>query len=336
MKALSVVVPCYNSENYMKHCLDSLLVGGTDIEIIIVNDGSTDQTATIAQQYQERFSTVIKVIHQENGGHGMAVTSGIQQATGRYIKIVDSDDWVDAEALHSVLTFINNQSEMHEVDLIINNYVYEKVGARYKKRIHYASALPVNREFSWDEVKLPVGKYLLLHALIYHRSVLQKSKLTLPKHTFYVDNLYAFEPLPFVKKMYYLDVDLYRYFIGRNDQSVNEQVMIARIDQQLFVNRRMIDFYTNLPEIDNDQRNYMRQYLEIITTVSSVLLIKEGSVENLAKKATLWKYIAEQNHPLYRELRKSLIGYSVNLPGKTGRYTVIGVYRVLQKIYGFN
>lgn len=336
MKLLSVVVPCYNSEAYMNHCLDSLLSGGESLEIIIVNDGSTDRTAEIADDYQRRFPRMIKVVHQENGGHGMAINSGLKIATGDYLKIVDSDDWVDQAALKAILSLIESLRSEGGVDMIINNYVYEKVGARNKKSINYSTTLPANRIFSWDEVKLPIGKYLLMHALIYRRSVLEACQLSLPKHTFYVDNLYAFEPLPYVKRIYYLDVDFYRYFIGRDDQSVNEKNMIARIDQQLFVNQRMVDFYTQLTDLNEDQKKYMRQYLEIITSVSSVMLLKEGSPENLQKKAQLWSSIAKKNLPLYRMMRKSLIGYSVNLPGKTGRYTVIGVYRVLQKIYGFN
>lgn len=335
MKLLSVVVPCYNSEAYMGDCLDSLLVGGELLEIIIVNDGSSDLTAEIADNYLRRFPAIIKVIHQENGGHGMAINSGLKEATGEYLKIVDSDDWVDEEALKAILTLIEALAEDGGVDMIINNYVYEKVGARYKKSINYSSTLPSDRVFSWDEVNLPIGKYLLMHALIYRRTILVECQLRLPKHTFYVDNLYAFEPLPLVNRMYYLNVDFYRYFIGRDDQSVNEKNMIARIDQQLLVNRRMVDFYS-LAELTDDQKKYMRQYIEIITSVSSVMLLKDGSSENLQKKARLWSYIAQKNYPLYRTMRKSIIGYSVNLPGKTGRYTVISVYRVLQKIYGFN
>lgn len=336
MKALSIVVPSYNSEDYLDRCLATLLVGGEALEIIIVNDGSSDRTAEMADAYQQKYPTIVKAVHQENGGHGMAVNAGLAEATGHYIKIVDSDDWVDEEALKAILTLIEEKLTSEPVDMIINNYVYEKVGARKKKSVHYSGVLPTNRTFTWDEFDFPVGKYLLMHSIIYRTSLLKDCQLQLPKHTFYVDNLYAFEPLPHVKKMYYIDVDLYRYFIGRDDQSVNEKVMTERIDQQLYVNRRMVDFYTAQVELDQHTRKYMRQYLEIITTVSSVLLIKEGSEENIAKKDALWAYIKEENATLYQELRRSVIGQSVNLPGKTGRYTVIGAYRLLRKIYGFN
>ena len=89
--------------------------------------------------------------------------------------------------------------------------------------------------------RMPIGKYILMHSVIYRTELLRECKLELPKHTFYVDNIFVYKPLPYVKTMYYMDVNFYRYFIGRNDQSVNEEVMIRRIDQQLLVNRLMID-----------------------------------------------------------------------------------------------
>ena len=103
MKILSVAVPCYNSQEYMRKCVDSLLKGGEDVEIIIVNDGSKDDTAAIADEYAEKYPTIVKAIHQENGGHGEAVNAGIRNATGLYFKVVDSDDWVDWNAYQAIL-----------------------------------------------------------------------------------------------------------------------------------------------------------------------------------------------------------------------------------------
>lgn len=90
MKLLSVAIPCYNSEAYMSKCINSLLIGGEEVEIIIVDDGSSDRTAEIADDYAEKYPTIVKAIHQENGGHGQAVNTGIKNATGLYFKVVDS------------------------------------------------------------------------------------------------------------------------------------------------------------------------------------------------------------------------------------------------------
>ena len=103
MKLLSVAIPCYNSEAYMSKCINSLLIGGEEVEIIIVDDGSSDRTAEIADDYAEKYPTIVKAIHQENGGHGQAVNTGIKNATGLYFKVVDSDDWVDEEAYKQIL-----------------------------------------------------------------------------------------------------------------------------------------------------------------------------------------------------------------------------------------
>lgn len=92
MKLLSVAIPCYNSEEYMRKCIESLLVGGEDVEILIVDDGSSDGTAEIADGYRALYPSIVKVIHKENGGHGSAVNEGLAQATGLYFKVVDSDD----------------------------------------------------------------------------------------------------------------------------------------------------------------------------------------------------------------------------------------------------
>lgn len=99
MKLLSIAVPCYNSQDYMRNCVDSLLKGGELVEILIVNDGSKDDTAKIADEYAEKYPTIVRAIHQENGGHGEAVNTGIRNATGFYFKVVDSDDWVNEESL---------------------------------------------------------------------------------------------------------------------------------------------------------------------------------------------------------------------------------------------
>ena len=95
MKLLSIGIPSYNSEGFMRKCIESLLPGGEEVEIIIVNDGSKDGTAAIADEYAEKYPTIVKAVHQENGGHGEAVNAGLRNATGLYYKVVDSDDWVN-------------------------------------------------------------------------------------------------------------------------------------------------------------------------------------------------------------------------------------------------
>ena len=152
-------------------------------------------------------------------------------------------------------------------------------------------------------------------------------------HTFYVDNIFVYEPLPHVRKMYYLDVNFYRYFIGRSDQSVNEQVMIGRIDQQIRVTKLMMGYY-DVTKLQNKKlRRYMTRYLEIMMVVSSILAIRSGTDENMAKKKELWEYVKKTNPRLYIRLRFGFLGQGMNLPGKGGRQISIAGYKIAQKFF---
>lgn len=318
MKLLTAAIPCYNSAAYMSHAIETLLTGGEDMEILIINDGSKDDTAKIADEYAKKYPSIIRAIHQENGGHGEAVNAGLRNATGLYYKVVDSDDWVNEESLKEVLDVLRKMVESGiNLDLLVANYVYEKVGARRKKVMNYRTALPRNKVFGWDDVKFfKTSQYILMHSVVYRTKLLRDCGLELPKHTFYVDNIFVYQPLPQVKTLYYLDTNFYRYFIGREDQSVNESVMISRIDQQIRVTKIMIDS-KNVLQIKNKKlKNYMIKYLSIMMTVSSVLLIKSGTTENLEKKQELWRYLKEQNPRLYRKIRSNLLGQSMNLPDR--------------------
>ena len=338
MKLLSIAIPCYNSEAYMKKCIESLLPGGEEVEIIIVDDDSKDNTAIIADEYAAKYPTIIKAVHQENGGHGEAVNAGLRNATGLYFKVVDSDDWVDLDAYKEILGELEKiVRDALAVDLVISNYVYEKQGAKRKKVINYRHAFPQKEVFTWEKVKrLKRSQNILMHSVIYRTQLLKDCGLELPKHTFYVDNIFVFNPLPYVKKLYYVDVNFYRYFIGREDQSVNEKVMIGRIDQQIKVNKIMVDSF-NYRKISNYKlRKYMMNYLQLITIISSVLLIKSGTKENLLKKDELWNYIKETDRGLYNQLRRGITGRTINMRGKGGRKVAVIGYKIAQKIFGFN
>ena len=242
-KILSIAVPCYNSEAYMKRCIESLLVGGDDVEIIIVDDGSTDRTAEIADNYEKKYPRICKVIHQENGGHGEAVNTGLKNAAGYFFKVVDSDDRVGREAYLKLLDIMRKAVlEEHPLDMLISNYVYDKAGVKRKKVMRYTSILPTDTYFTWEDMgHFRQDQYIIMHSVIYRTELLRECGLVLPKHTFYVDNIFVFQPFPYVKSMYYADVNFYWYFIGRDDQSVHENIMIKRIDQQLRVNRLLIE-----------------------------------------------------------------------------------------------
>ena len=208
MKLLTITIPCYNSEAYMRNCIDSLLPGGDEVEILIVDDGSTkDNTAKIADEYEKNYPGVCRAIHQENGGHGEAVNAGLREATGIYFKVVDSDDWVNGEAYQEVLEVLRRFVYGDEtLDMLVTNFVYEKQGAKHKRVMQYRTALPKRELITWDQVKVFIlGQYILMHSVVYRTEMLRGCGLNLPKHTFYVDNIFVYQPLPYVKTLYYLD-----------------------------------------------------------------------------------------------------------------------------------
>ncbi len=343
MKLLSIAIPCYNSEKYMDKCIDSLLIGGDDVEILIVDDGSTDGTAQIADRYQVLNPNIVRVIHKPNGGHGSAVNAGIENATGLFFKVVDSDDWVKESAYRKVLETLRDLAggEQH-LDMLISNFVYNKVGEKRHKVMQYRSSLPTGQMFTWKDVRhFRKGHYILMHSVIFRTQLLRECGLKLPEHCFYVDNLYVFQPLPFVKNMFYLDVNFYYYYIGRSDQSVNQKIMISRIDQQLRVNKLMVDYYVDKSIQQRmsryrQMRDYMYNYLEIITTISSVLAVCSYTPEDMQKKQELWDYIKEKDLWLFRKLRYGIFGISMNLPGKGGHYFTVGAYKVVRHFFNFN
>ena len=338
MKYISFAIPCYNSEAYMANAVESILKGGEDVEIIIVNDGSKDRTSEIAHEFEAKYPTIIKAVDKENGGHGDAVNIGLEHATGKYFKVVDSDDWVNEEALCKILDVLKKfETDNEEIDMLLSNYVYEKEGMERKKVIEYRNVLPQNTIFRWNDIKrFHLGQYILMHSVIYRTEFLKLIQLHLPKHTFYVDNLYVYYPLPHVRKMYYLDVDFYRYFIGREDQSVNEKVMIGRVDQQIFVTKNMIDMYEMKNITNKKLRQYMINYLAIMMTVSSILLIRSKKEENLEKKKELWKYLKRTDYRTYWKIRYGILGQTMNLPGKSGRKISSLAYIVARRLIGFN
>ncbi len=338
MKYISFAIPSYNSEEYMDHAIESILKGGEDVEIIIVNDGSKDRTSEIAKQYQEKYPTIVKAVDKENGGHGDAVNTGLKHATGLYFKVVDSDDWVDEASLMKILEVLHKLVEEEKmVDMVVSNYVYEKVGAKHKKVIHYRNVMPQDRVITWKEMgRFQLGQYILMHSVMYRTEMLKMCKLELPKHTFYVDNIYVYYPLPYVKTFYYIDVNFYRYFIGRDGQSVNEQNMIKRIDQQIFVTKTLIDLYPMNKIANKKLRNYMTNYLAIMMTVSSIIAIRSKKPENLEKKKELWQYLKNKDKKVFMKIRYGILGQTMNLPGRPGRKISSLAYLMANKIFGFN
>lgn len=341
-KIISFGIPCYNSAADMDHCITSILEGSNfaeDIEIIIVDDGSKDETPAKADEWAARYPSIIKVVHQENGGHGIALLAGLREAQGTYYKVVDSDDWLDAAALSTMLSLLRGFEERDmRVDLFTSNYVYEKVYEGKHVTISYHGALPRKKVFTWDKIGyFRPDQNLLMHSLCYRVDVLREANLPLPAHTFYVDNIYAYVPLPHCKTMYYADIDLYRYFIGREGQSVNEATMIRRLDQQFRITRIMMNAYHLYTDVKEPRlASYMMGYFTMMMSVCSIFskLSEEDRWKEENKR--LWAELKEYDERMYRHARCGILGIGTNLPTKAGEKASIGLYRAASKIFKFN
>lgn len=342
MKYLTLTVPCYNSQDYMRRCIDSLLPGGEDVEIIIVNDGSTDATGQIAAEYEKKYPGIVKAIQKENGGHGSGVNTGMKLARGLYFKVVDSDDWLDAEAYRNLLKEIKtrwgkDQEEMLP-DLIVCNYVYNHLEEGTSRSMAYRNVFPQKKVCSWNDMRhFKPSQYLIMHALVYRTEILRQSGVILPEHTFYVDNIFAYNPLPYVKHILYLDMDLYQYYLGREDQSVNEKVLMSRIDQQIRVTK-IIAGSVDLNEVRQvypKLADYMCRNISIMMAISSIHLLLIQNEDAKQKRKKLWQDMKKENPALYYRLKYTTLSGFTYLPGTLGGKLTVGGYRIARKIYQF-
>lgn len=341
---LTVVVPAYDVEAYLRRALEPLcsVPGAEDsIEVIVVDDGSTDGTGRIADEYAQRHPGLVRVVHQVNAGHGGAINAGIDAASGVYVKVLDADDWLDLGALARTLATLERLERDGGVDALFTDYVHERLG-KSARPARFGSVFPAERRFGWDEVeRFGRRQVLMMHAIVYRTEVLRASGLRLPEHTFYVDNLYVVIPLARVRRMYYLPVDLYRYFIGRAGQSVSAEVMLRRVDQQLRVNRLALHALPPVEavaagEVPAPLYAVLLRYVEQICAVTSATLARGGTPAHLAERDRFWREVRQENPWLYTRMRRSLMGTSANLPGGTGRRVTSLAYHVARRVVGFS
>ncbi|MDR3541005.1 MAG: glycosyltransferase family 2 protein [Desulfosporosinus sp.] len=335
IKLLSIVVPSYNSQNYLRRCLDTVVQGGQDVEVIVVDDGSTDSTAEIAREYCGRFPGIVRLEQKKNGGHGSAVNRGLEVATGTYFKVVDSDDWLDILDYMSVLSLLRS---IGSVDLLITNYVYEYSYNGKHKVMRYSNVFPQGKVISWDSMhRFRFDQLMLMHSMFYRTELLRQCGIKLPEHTFYVDNLVAYQPLPYVKTLIYLDCSPYHYLIGRAGQSVNTQVIIKQIDQQIKVTRMMIETFDVFNDIECvNLRRYMLFYLSMMVA-NSVTHIYIAEDKGLSCKADeLWDAIRQRDEKLYTELRRSFVNSCICFGRKISPRIISQGLNLIKHIYKFS
>lgn len=339
-KTLTFVVPAYNMTEYLERCVMSLIAAkrNDDIEVLIVDDGSSDGTLEMAQKFEARYPGIVRAIHQENKGHGGAVNTGIAAASGMYVKVVDADDWVGPESLEQVMAVLREEADSTEpIDMLVTNYVYDKVGKRNKHVVNFRHAMKAGERLIWNDLgHFGLAEYILMHALTYRTAVVRESGMQLPEHTFYVDFIYAYQPFPWVKTMKYLDTPFYHYFIGRDGQSVQTDVMIRRVDQLRLVNQCMVRATPERGTVPDGLYRYMIHFLAIESSVASVFMILSRDPENYEKKKDMWDDIKAYSPTIYKDVRKKAMSRALNLRGSIGRFVIRKGYFVAEHVVGFN
>ncbi len=268
-KVLSVTIPSYNVEKFLENTLDSFVIKSVlqDIEILIVDDGSKDKTAEIAKHYEVQYPDTFRLISKENGGHGSTINVGIQEAHGKYFKVVDGDDWVDTEGFVTLV----NALKSCDSDFVFTNYYeyYEDVGETKPVAFNY---LVPNREYAFADVC--EQKLLPMHALVIKTSILKENQIRLDEKCFYVDVEYVLFPVPYVKTVTFFDCYVYMYRLALDTQSVSIKGFQKHKDDHTRVCLHLLDFareYKNQPNAVPQYVNYIEtRVAEIVRTQSTI------------------------------------------------------------------
>ena len=217
-KILSIVVPAYNTEKLIEKCLESLVIRNdlmNQIEVLVVNDGSMDNTTMVAEKFVNRYPNVFRLFNKSNGGHGSAINMGISKATGQYIKILDSDDWFDSEVFEE---YVCDLLHMRTVDVIINNLVYcnDVSGNR-----RWNESLVTNdlngKEVRFDDVI--ENNYIGMSMVTFRLDIIKVNKIIIDENLYYSDVEYMHFIIPYVNTCYCTDYYLYYYRINQKTQS---------------------------------------------------------------------------------------------------------------------
>ena len=337
MKLLTVTVPCYNSEAYMEKCVDSLLVGGERVEIIIINDGSKDRTGEIADAYAAKYPSIVRVVHQENGGHGEGINQGLINASGKYFKVVDSDD-VLSEDFPAFLDKLEECDRNGGIDLMVTNYFYVHTDGIGDRSISYKNVLPMGKIFGWSETKaFAMHQMLTIHSCTFRTELMRRTAVEpLPKHVFYEDNLMVCRVLHAVEKLYYMNIDLYRYWIGRPDQSVQAKTMMKRYTHHLLVVEKCFSSF----HFDDVKQPRLKKYLKheiFMLTGIAILYTRMNKTKQVdADLRQMWQKCFAHDEKWGKYFRYYTPLTFICIPGKFGQHFCSFINWIANHIVKFN
>jgi glycosyltransferase involved in cell wall biosynthesis len=244
-KALSVIVPTYNMEQYLGECLTSMVTEKSQelLEVIVVNDGSTDRSSAIAHEYAEKYPTLFKVIDKENGHYGSCVNRGLQVATGKYVKILDADDFFYTKDLDAALTYLAEST----ADLVVTDILRVTIKGKIYKRGSYAEYH--GKTFDIDEIGNNRSfQGIAMHYMAYRTQLLRDIHYFQPEGILYTDDVWRFTPMQVVRTISFVDKTLYCYRLGREGQSMDRYVMRKNAAHHLKIANHKLDIWEQVKD----------------------------------------------------------------------------------------
>jgi len=304
MKQLSIAVPSYNMEALLAQCLDSMADERLReaLEVLIVDDGSRDGTARIAQEYAERFPEIFSVIRKENGGHGSAVNAALECATGRYFRIVDADDWVHTENLIRLTDILSET----DADMILDEKTEVDAVSFAQTHFPFPEGMPAGEEVEFEHIALPEYRYhLALHTMSVKREILQAHHIRLLEKTFYVDSQFITEATAFVRSALVLHLPVYYYRVGNAAQSVHYLNYVKRYEEHNRVVEACIDFLER-GEFEPSRRAFVLHSVVLLihTQYKIALIFNPDRKQGRLQAKHLRKRLKEGNYELYRATKK--------------------------------
>lgn len=310
-KALTVCVPCFNSASTLRRTLDSLLgVSRVDeLEVLVVDDGSTDRTAEIGREYVTRFPNSVMMVSKPNGGHGSGINQGITRASGRYLRIVDSDDWVDAAGLDSELAYIHDLKELPDVIYTPYHIVDQLSGD--SRCWPVSDKIEYERLYTFDELAKHVGPenfYFTMHGSSFRTDLLRALKLKLREHSFYTDSEFVLKLIPQIQTAVFLPDPVYRYLQGEAGQSVAPASFVRHYSDHETIVRELIE-YEQATDMSESKREHLRCLLyEHLATNYRILFEFDSDLERGLLRAKCFDQWLKENGPLYYDWAGDNIG----------------------------
>lgn len=316
MKLLSIAIPSYNAEQYLPECIPSLL-GYEDVELIIINDGSKDNTLKIANEFKEKYPEYIKVIDKENGGHGSGLNAAYKIAEGLYFKCCDSDDTLSKEGLLYLLDKIKEFEKIGKLpDLFLADYIAVYKNRDKEKECGLKKFFPVDKVVSYDEVKnLGMADYAMIHMTFVKTSILRDNHMNLVEKTFYEDNEFVYFVLGHSNSLCYLDKAIYRYSLGESGQSVSTASMLKNYMHEMRAfNATFREFkWKDYESWSKKKRKFVLHDLaQMYTLAYGYAFLSYSKDKRLAFKQLL-KSCKEFDKKLYRKVRWSFNPFMITL-----------------------